>query len=98
MILNGLRTFRAATLARLIEAGNVSFEIAMLEGVGGIPNLLRSTPLERVLFGSHFPFFVLESALLKLRESALTAPQIEAISHENAERLLGGRGAKIGRP
>jgi predicted TIM-barrel fold metal-dependent hydrolase len=35
------------------------------------------------------PFFYLESALLKLRESELTQEQIDAITHGNAERLLG---------
>jgi len=60
----------------------------MLEGVGGIANLLQTMPPERLLFGSHFPFFVLESALLKMRESKLTPAQLEAISRQNAERLL----------
>ena len=90
VVLNGLRTLRGPTLAQLTQAGNVYFEIAMLEGVAGIGSLRRSVPLERVLFGSHFPFFHLESALLKLRESALDAAQIEALSLGNAERLVHG--------
>jgi predicted TIM-barrel fold metal-dependent hydrolase len=88
VILNGLRTLRGDVLKRLAGAGNVYFEIATLEGVAGLSNLLKSVPLERVLFGSHFPFFVVEAALLKLRESELLPAQIEAISHENAQRLL----------
>ena len=88
VILNGLRTLRGNVLAQLIKSGNVHFEIAMLEGVGGIANLLQTMPPDRLLFGSHFPFFVIESALLKLRESELTPAQLEAISHQNAERLL----------
>jgi hypothetical protein len=88
VILNALRTVRANVLAPLIKSGNVSFEIAMLEGVAGVANLLQIVPPERLLFGSYFPFFVFESALLKMRESKLTPAQIEAISHHNARRLL----------
>jgi predicted TIM-barrel fold metal-dependent hydrolase len=88
VILNGLRTLRGPTLTQLAQAGNVYFEIAMLEGVAGVATLLRGIPLERVLFGSHFPFFHLESALLKLRESALAPAQIEAITKGNAARVL----------
>jgi len=90
VILNGLRALRGSVLATLIQSGNVYVEIAMLEGVGGIANLLNTMPPDRLLFGSHFPFFVLESALLKMRESKLTSAQVEAISHQNAERLLAG--------
>ncbi len=88
VILNGLRTLRAGAIAALVEAGDASFDIAMLEGVAGVATLLASVPPERVLFGSHFPLFVLESALLKLRESQLTPAQLAAVSHANAQRLL----------
>ena len=91
VILNGMRSLRGATLTRLAAAGNVSFEIATLESVGGIAKLLKLVPLDRVLFGSHFPFFYFESAQLKLRESALDESQTQAITHQNAQRLLGQR-------
>ena len=90
VILDALKTVRGATLDALIDAGGVYFEISMLEGVEGISNLLRHVPVERVLFGSHLPLFILESALLKLRESELTPAQIDAITHKNADRLLNG--------
>ena len=60
----------------------------MLEGIGGISNLLSRVPVDRILFGSHFPFFILEAAVLKLRESKLFPAQVKSITHENAERLL----------
>ena len=88
VILNGMRSLRGATLTRLAAAGHVSFEIATLESVGGIAKLLKLVPLDRVLFGSHFPFFYFESALLKLRESALDESQTQAITHQNAQTLL----------
>jgi predicted TIM-barrel fold metal-dependent hydrolase len=60
----------------------------MLEGVGGVANLLAKTPLSRVLFGSYAPLFYFESALLKLQESPLSDEQLGAIRCENARRLL----------
>jgi predicted TIM-barrel fold metal-dependent hydrolase len=90
VILNALKGVRASVLASLVAAGQVYFEISMLEGVEGIANLMGQVPAERLLFGSHLPLFVLESALLKLQESELTAAQMAAITHGNAERLLNG--------
>lgn len=92
-LLNALNNVRPDVLDKLVAAGNVSVEIAMLEGIGGIANLLKHVPLERVLFGSYAPFFALEAAALKLRESALAQPLELAIASGNAERLLGERRA-----
>jgi predicted TIM-barrel fold metal-dependent hydrolase len=89
VMLNALKTFRSDIINTLIGAGQVYFEIAMLEGVGGISRLLEQVPVDRLLFGSHFPFFIWESAALKLRESQLEPVQIDAITRRNAERLLG---------
>ncbi|MGE3316283.1 MAG: amidohydrolase family protein [Planctomycetaceae bacterium] len=88
VVLNGLMPLQSQLVGELAAAGNVSFDIATLEGVGGITNLLKAAPLERILFGSHAPFFVWESAQLKLKESELGAHQSDAITHENAKRLL----------
>ena len=87
VVLNGLRTLGAPAAAELAAAGRVWFDIGMLEGAGGIERLLESVPLERLLFGSHFPFFVHESAVLKLRESELGDFREQAIRFKNAERL-----------
>ena len=70
-MLNAFRTLRGEPLLRLAAAG-VHFDIAMLEGVGGVANLVKQLPVERVLFGSHSPLFYFESAALKLKESVLT--------------------------
>lgn len=87
-LLNALKTVRAATLDRLAEVQNLYVEISMLEGVGGIQNLLKQFPADRVLFGSYFPFFYLQSALLKMQESEPGATLQSAIEHENAERVM----------
>ena len=42
---------------------------------------------ERVLFGTHFPLFYPESALFKIRESALKDEDLQAIQQSNARTL-----------
>ncbi len=87
-LLNALKVLRGKPLVDLLGAGDVCVEIAMLEGVGGVGNLLAQAPPGRVLFGSHAPLFCLESALLKLKESPIAGEQLRAVRHDNARRLL----------
>ncbi|MCX6904712.1 MAG: amidohydrolase family protein [Verrucomicrobia bacterium] len=87
VLLNALRALRGDLLRNLLAVGNVAVELATLEGVGGVANLLKQIPLPRLLFGSHAPFFYFESALLKVQESPLTQDQLNAIRRENAQRL-----------
>jgi predicted TIM-barrel fold metal-dependent hydrolase len=75
-------------LRKLTGAGQVFVDIATVEGIGGVAELLQSVPADRVLFGSHYPFFYYEAALLKLRESKLEPAQERAIRRDNARRLL----------
>src|SRR4029079_5249339 len=80
VLLNALPTAsRGDKLNRLLDAGNVYVEIAMLEGIGGIENLIKDVPLERILFGSHASSQYFESAKLKLQESQLPAGHLNAI-------------------
>lgn len=88
VVLNALGLLRGAALQTLLKAGEVYVETAMLEGVEGLARLLETVDADRVLFGSHAPFFHVESAVLKLRESPLTAPQAQAVRERNARRLL----------
>ncbi len=88
VMLGALGTVRGESIRRLIRTGEVYFEISMLEGVGGISSLLSQVPSDRILFGSHSPFFILESAILKLKESELSPDQVNAITRKNARRLL----------
>jgi predicted TIM-barrel fold metal-dependent hydrolase len=82
---------RGNELTTLLRSGEVYVEIAMLERLGGVANLLKEVPLDRVLFGSHAPSFYFESALLKLKESALSAEQLKALQEGNARRLIAAR-------
>lgn len=88
VLLGALQTVRGEAITRLIRAGEVCFEISMLEGVGGIASLLGRVPVDRILFGSHLPLFILESAIFKLQESELLPARANAITHQNAQRLL----------
>ncbi|HET6422980.1 MAG TPA: amidohydrolase family protein [Planctomycetaceae bacterium] len=85
-LLNAFRTVKGEAVLKLAAAG-VRFEIAMLEGVNGVANLLEKMPLESLCFGSHAPFFYFESAKLKLQESELGDAQHRAVSFENARRF-----------
>jgi predicted TIM-barrel fold metal-dependent hydrolase len=90
VLLNGFRTIRPEVVDRLASAGNVWFDIAMLEGVGGVSKLVTQTSADKIVFGSYAPFFNFESALLKLRESPLGGVERRAIAAENARKLLQG--------
>lgn len=88
VLLNAFRSLRGEAVDRLAAAGQVYFDLAQLEGVGGLGGLVQQITAERILFGSYYPFFYFESALLKLRESELGRVQTRAIGEGNARRLL----------
>lgn len=86
-LLNAFRSLRGLSITSLAKAG-ISFEIAMLEGVNGVANLLEKLPPEHLCFGSHAPFLYFESAKLKLQESELSDTQRTALCFSSARRLL----------
>lgn len=88
MLLNGFRSLSAAAVKTLSSAPSVRFEIAMLEGVGAVGRAAEAVSADRVLFGSHAPFYYFESALLKLDEAGLPEPAAGRIRHANARELL----------
>jgi predicted TIM-barrel fold metal-dependent hydrolase len=88
ILLNGPGAVPPEPLRRLRATGQVYFDIAMVEGLGGIGKLLEAVTADHVLFGSHFPFYYFESALLKLAETPLEPALKKAIEQGNAQRLL----------
>jgi len=88
VLLNWQRAVTGDLLRKLAACGEVYFEIATVEGVGGVANLLKQVAPQRVLFGSHAPLFYFESARLKLKESVLEKEHEAAIRGGNARRLL----------
>lgn len=81
----------------LVRDTKIAFDIAATEGNGGVGRLIEgknpsykgAIPVERLLFGSHAPYFPCESALLKLFESPLSREQLEKLMHANARGLIG---------
>ena len=87
LVLNALRSVALDQAATIASARNVWFDIAVLEGAGGLERAVKQAGLQHLVFGSHAPLFYPESAVLKLRESELAAFQIAALSAGNALRL-----------
>lgn len=88
MILNGPGPLPREAVSKLGAAG-VYFDIAMLEGITGVARLGEQIPMERICFGSHFPFFTWEAARLKVVESGLEPAPEAAVLGRNALRFLG---------
>ncbi|MFM8286788.1 MAG: amidohydrolase family protein, partial [Planctomycetaceae bacterium] len=91
VLLNAFRKLAPSLAAELAGTGKVWFDLAMLEGVDRVGQLVREVGPRPLLWGSHFPLFVPESAQLKLTESELPRPILESIARENAEGLLAAR-------
>jgi len=85
-----------ADLSQFMTETNTVIDISRLEGNGAIGRMIGSitglpsarVPVDRIVFGSHAPYFPVETALLKLIESPLDAAQLQAIMRDNARRLL----------
>ena len=90
---------QGSDLNQLMTQTSARIDISRWEGNGAIGRMLGTAPgstmarvpLDRVLFGSHAPYFPLETAILKLVESPLDATQLQAIMQGNARRLLARR-------
>jgi uncharacterized protein len=78
-------------LKPLSSTRRVYFDLSMVERVGGVARLSSELSADRVLFGSNYPFFVFESAMLKMQEAGLTEAQRQPILAGNARRLMGSR-------
>ena len=96
-LLNGLTALNRKGAPGLVNETKIAFDIANLEGTGAVGRLIEGkhwsirsqVPHERLLFGSHAPFFPCEAAVLRLFESPLEREQLLAIMQGNARRLLG---------
>jgi hypothetical protein len=96
-LINSAGPLLGGHVATLIRDTQVTFDIAATEGNGGLGRLIEgrnysyrgAIPVERLLFGSHAPFFPCESALMKLFESPLTLVQLKMLMNTNAQRLIG---------
>lgn len=87
ILLNSLKGSPDAIQRACADAGNAWFDLAMVEGLGGLSKVLEALPVNRLLYGSHAPLFYPQAAHLKLKESELDKAQSTAIQHENAQHL-----------
>lgn len=76
------------SIAEVSTAGQVFVEMSMVEGVDRLASLVDQVGAARVLFGSHYPLFYLESAVLKIRESELPETFLDKIRSGNAAGLI----------
>ncbi len=88
VILNSNPILPVERLQKLSAAGEVYFDFATLERVGTVNRLAAQVTFPRVLFGSNYPLYYFESALLKVQEAGLTEAQKKTVLEENARRLL----------
>jgi len=87
---------RLDSLPQFMAKPNTFVDISRLEGNGAVGRMIGAidglpssrAPVERLTFGSHAPFFPVETALLKLVESPLDQLQLAAIMYGNARRML----------
>jgi predicted TIM-barrel fold metal-dependent hydrolase len=87
-----------ADLRLLMTQTSATIDFSRWEGNGAVGKLTGTAPdskgtppvpIDRVLFGSHAPFFPVETAILKLIESPFSTAQLTAMMQGNARRLLG---------
>ena len=88
VVLNAYPQLRIETLRPLSAAGQVYFDFAMVERIGAVARLAEQVSFPHTLFGSNYPLYYFESAVLKVQESGLTESQTRAVFEENARRLL----------
>lgn len=80
-------------LKKLADQTNIVFDTSRIEGAGEMGGLIdgdswygpdEKISAKRFLFGSHAPFFAVESALLKLFEHPLEEDQLRLVMKHNA--------------
>jgi uncharacterized protein len=95
-LINSGGSLLGASATDLVSQTQVTFDIAATEGNGAVGRLIEgknpsyraAIPVERLVFGTHAPFFPCETALMKLFESPLILEQLEKLMHANARRLI----------
>jgi hypothetical protein len=88
MLLNWWPAVRVPQIRTLADPATLYFDFAMLEGIEGVARLVEQVPPEQVLFGSNFPLFNFDAALLKMQESGLPEAAKAMLFEGNARRIL----------
>ena len=88
LLLNSGKVVETPAFDRLVRSPGIFVDTARVETVGGVGRVLRKLPKGRVVFGSHAPFFIYESAVIKLFESDLSDAEVRSLVDENPRALL----------
>jgi predicted TIM-barrel fold metal-dependent hydrolase len=73
-----------------VERENVYAELSWIKGpLNATEDLVQKVGSQQLLFGSHLPFLMAQTALAKVREAFISDEQKADILYRNAERVLG---------
>ncbi len=73
---------------QLLKIPGVYFDMSRVNATDGVARIIRTLPTGRIVFGTHAPFLIYESAMIKVDESNLTEDETTSILHRNATRLI----------
>jgi len=84
-IFGGIKWQEAQSMSKQIdELPNIWLDISNIEYVDVLRKLMRIYDIKRLLFGTHAPFFVIKSAILKVMEAELSESEFNKITETNA--------------
>lgn len=90
LVIGAIRWPEAQSKANeIMELPNVWMDISHVEYTDGLHRLIEVYGIRQLLFGTHAPFFVVRSAILKLREADLSEEEWDAITEDNAGTVFG---------
>ena len=80
---------RKPLLDKLAKTSGLYFDTARVDGTDAVPTLVSQVPHNRVMLGTHAPFLIPESALIRLHESSrFGADELGRVLYGNAEQFL----------
>jgi predicted TIM-barrel fold metal-dependent hydrolase len=84
-VLNG--RLRGSMLEVLGKTPGIHFDTSRVDGTDGVAKLLRAAPPGRVMFGTHSPFLIPESALIRTYESDLEKDELRSLLGASAQAM-----------
>ncbi len=85
LVIGGIRWGEATSKAKeIMELPNIWIDISQIEYTDGLRRIIQIYGTRQLLFGTHAPFFVVRSAILKLQEAELSEEEWETITSDNA--------------
>ena len=89
IVMGGIKWGEAqGNVAKITALPNLWLDISQMETMDGLRRMIDACGVERLLFGTHAPFFYIRSAIIKLDEAQLSAEERECIAKRNIETML----------